>query len=93
MAAGYYPTGHQAGGSAYSYSSPGSAGIPGVASSGSAGHAEDYAKRHAPGPVYQLDLNRGIPPSVVDTGTNSLDDILKQPSKKNFEFPAQTFHP
>ena len=56
-------------------------------SSGS--HSDDYSRRHAPGPVYHLNtehLNTLSPPSIVDTGTNSLDDILKTPSKPNIIF-------
>lgn len=75
--AGYYPTSHQST-TGYAY--------PGTTSNASSGavtgstHHDDYNRR--PGPVYQL-VDRGVPPpNIVETGTNSLDDILKTPSKK-----------
>ena len=75
LVAGYYP-GHQSG---YTYGS--SAGAGNVAHSGA--NPDDYSRRHTPGPVYHL--NTALPPpSLVESGTNSLDDILKTPSKTMF---------
>lgn len=81
--AGYYPSSHQ---SSYAYGSTGSTtGASGVPSAGGPHSADDYSRRHAPGPVYHLNpehLNTLSPPSTIETGTNSLDDILKPPSRK-----------
>ena len=75
---GYQSASYPSYGSAGSATSGGGGGVP---SSGS----DDYSRRHAPGPVYHLNtehLNTLSPPSIVESGTNSLDDILKTPSKK-----------
>ena len=71
LVAGYYPS-HQSSYSSYSAGSA-SGGVP------TSGSYSDDGRRHAPGPVYHL--NTLSPPSIVDTGTNSLDDVLKPPSK------------
>ena len=72
----------------YAYGSTGSTtGASGVPSAGGPHSADDYSRRHAPGPVYHLNpehLNTLSPPSTIETGTNSLDDILKPPSKQLF---------
>ena len=90
LVAGYYPS-HQ---SSYSSYSAGSAASGGVPSSGS--HPDEYGRRPAPGPVYHLNtehLNTLSPPSIAEPGTNSLDDVLKPPSKQNlFLFRIQAVH-
>ena len=74
-AGSFYPT-HQ---SSYSYGAPGS-GATGAA--GVTPTADDYTRKHAQQPLYTL--NTALPPpSIVEPGTNSLDDVLKTPSKKN----------
>lgn len=75
--AGYYPTSHQSTGG-YSYAGT-TANATSAGSVTGSTHHEDYNRR--PGPVYQL-VDRGVPPpNIVETGNNSLDDILKTPSK------------
>ena len=78
-AAGFYPS-HQ---SSYSYGAAGT-GASGVTGTSGA-HADDYTRKHAPEPVYHLNT-LPPPPSIVEPGTNSLDDVLKSPSKKILKF-------
>ena len=87
LVAGYYPS-HQSSYSSYSAGSA-SGGVP------TSGSYSDDGRRHAPGPVYHLNtehLNTLSPPSIVDTGTNSLDDVLKPPSKPDLLFIIRFTH-
>ena len=69
-AAGYFPAGQHSG---YSYSG----------SSASARYPTEECKREGPEPVYHL-RNVSLPPQIAEPGPNSLDDVLKPASKKDF---------
>ena len=68
-AAGYYP-GHQAGYGAGYGTTGGTGSVPGSA------HSASHSANGAPAPVYHLST-LPPPPSIIEPGTNSLEDVLK----------------
>jgi len=75
-AAGFYPS-HQSG---YSAAAAGYGAGSSATSAGNAAHSVSHSANGAPAQLYHLST-LPPPPSIIEPGTNSLDDVLKSPAR------------